>query len=60
MDSEYVYPAIAPMFGTIGVFLTGSNTYLGITTINGGTLQVSTTNATNSQTAIAKSLGMSG
>jgi L-lactate transport len=24
--SQYVYPAIAPMFGTIGVFLTGSNT----------------------------------
>jgi L-lactate transport len=24
--SRYVYPAIAPIFGTIGVFLTGSNT----------------------------------
>jgi lactate permease len=24
--SQYVYPAIAPIFGTIGVFLTGSNT----------------------------------
>jgi L-lactate permease len=24
--SQYVYPAIAPVFGTIGVFLTGSNT----------------------------------
>jgi L-lactate transport len=24
--SHYVYPAIAPIFGTIGVFLTGSNT----------------------------------